>query len=74
MYFKNQSDTICALSTASGMGAIALIRLSGKEAVEIVNQSFSKNISTVKGYSLHYGTIVQNGEQIDDVVAAVYRN
>jgi tRNA modification GTPase len=74
MYFKNQSDTICALSTAPGMGAIALIRLSGKDAVAIVNQSFSRDISNAEGYSLHYGTVTQNEEQIDDVIAAVYRN
>jgi tRNA modification GTPase len=74
MYFKNQSDTICALSTAPGMGAIALVRLSGKDAVEIANRSFSKDISSAEGYSLHYGTVKQNGEPIDDVIAAVYRN
>jgi tRNA modification GTPase len=74
MYFKNQEDTICALSTAPGMGAIALVRLSGKEAVSIVNDSFSKDISEAKGYSLHYGTISQNGEAVDDVMVAIYRN
>ena len=74
MYFKNQDDTICALSTAPGMGAIALIRLSGKDAVEIVNKSFSKDIIDAKGYSLHYGSISEDNHVIDDVVVAIYRN
>ncbi|MEM9050619.1 MAG: tRNA uridine-5-carboxymethylaminomethyl(34) synthesis GTPase MnmE [Bacteroidota bacterium] len=74
MYFKNQDDTICALSTAPGMAAIALIRLSGKESVEIVGKSFSKEIDNARGYSLHYGSISENEDIIDDVVVAVYRN
>jgi len=74
MYFKNQNDTICALSTAPGIGAIALIRLSGKTAIDVVNHSFTKDISNASGYSLHYGSIKENEDVIDDVMVAVYRN
>ena len=67
-------DTICALSTPHGVSAIAVIRLSGNESISIVNKSFSKEISTVKGYTVHYGSILKNNETIDDVIVTVFRN
>ncbi len=74
MLTTKSQDTICALSTAPGMGAIAVLRLSGDRALEIMNQVFSKDISSAEPYSLHYGTITENGDPIDDVVVAVFRN
>lgn len=56
-------DTICALSTPHGVSAIAVIRLSGNEAISIVNKSFSKEILNVKGYTVHYGSILENEKQ-----------
>ena len=73
MYSGLKEGTICALSTAPGMGAIAVLRLSGNESLDIMNQVFSKDISQAKGYSLHYGTISDGEETIDDVVISVFR-
>ncbi len=67
-------DTICALSTPHGVSAIAVIRLSGNEAISIVNKSFSKEILNVKGYTVHYGSILENEKTIDDVIVTVFRN
>lgn len=74
MQFLNQTDTICALSTAPGMGAIALIRLSGKEAISIVDTVFSKSISKLHSHSAHFGRIRLEEEVIDEVVVTLYRN
>ena len=67
-------DTICALSTPHGVSAIAVIRLSGNEAIAIVNKSFSKEIKEQKGYTVHYGSILKNGKVIDDVIVTIFRN
>ncbi len=60
-------DTICALSTANGMGAIAVIRVSGEKALAIVSSIFSKNLSEVVSHTAHFGRI-RNGEEIIDEV------
>jgi tRNA modification GTPase len=69
----NVSTTICALSTPAGVGAIALIRMSGPDAVSIAQDVFTKNMLDAPGYSVHYGQIVENKEWIDDVVVTVFR-
>ncbi|MBI3135507.1 MAG: tRNA uridine-5-carboxymethylaminomethyl(34) synthesis GTPase MnmE [Bacteroidetes bacterium] len=74
MNFQNPSDTICALSTAAGVGAIALIRLSGKDAIAIANQVFSKDLANVKSHTAHFGKLFQGNEVLDEVVVTVYRN
>ena len=70
-------STIAAIATAPG-GAIGIIRVSGTEAINIVNSVFSKNILDAKGYSLHYGQIVETSESgshiIDDVLVSVFRS
>lgn len=71
-------STIAAIATAPG-GAIGIIRVSGKDAIEIVNGVFSKDILNAKGYSLHYGQILpseKSGENlpIDDVLVSVFRS
>ena len=60
-----QNDTICAVSTASGMGAIAIIRISGAQAIAISDSIFSSvkkdfSLKNAKGYSVHYGNIVND--------------
>ncbi|MGB3587198.1 MAG: tRNA uridine-5-carboxymethylaminomethyl(34) synthesis GTPase MnmE, partial [Tunicatimonas sp.] len=66
-------DTIIALSTPTGEGAIGVIRLSGPEAITLVNQSFhGKNLLEQPSHTLHYGTIRQQGEILDEVVVALY--
>jgi tRNA modification GTPase len=74
MNFQNQDDTICALSTAPGVGAIALIRLSGDKAIFIVDSIFSKALDKAGSNSAHYGRIVKDNEIIDEVVVTVFRN
>lgn len=69
----HRQDTIVAISTPPGLGAIGLIRLSGPEAVELVDKVFSKNIAQAKGYTLHYGQILKDGDLLDDVVVSVFR-
>ncbi|MGL5790008.1 MAG: tRNA uridine-5-carboxymethylaminomethyl(34) synthesis GTPase MnmE [Bacteroidales bacterium] len=72
------TDTICAVSTAPGVGGVAVIRVSGKEAVEIVARIFrpfnpAKSLLTQKAYTLSYGTIHKGDEQIDDVLISLFR-
>ena len=70
------SDTIVALSTPPGAGALAVLRLSGPAAVAITAALFSKkSFAQATGHTLHYGTLrhPDNGEILDEVVAALYR-
>jgi tRNA modification GTPase len=70
------SDTIVALSTPPGVGALAVVRLSGPEAVAITQALFSKkNLAAQPGHSLHYGTLRDpaTGQVLDEVVVALYR-
>lgn len=69
--------TICALSTAKG-GAIAVIRVSGPDAISIVDKCFvpvtrGKTLVGAKGQTLHYGTIANEDGAIDDVLVSVFR-
>ncbi len=66
-YFGQNNDTICALSTANGIGAIAVIRVSGEQALEIVSTIFSKDLGQVATHTAHFGRI-RNGEEIIDEV------
>lgn len=66
-------DTICAIATAQGEGGIAIIRVSGNKALEIVSNIFKpKNkfdIKTMKTYTMKYGNIVdKNNDVIDEVI------
>lgn len=54
-------STIVAISTSPGIGGIGIIRMSGEECFEILNQFFvPKNKSKIKGYSMKYGKVVDN--------------
>lgn len=67
-------DTIVALATPQGVGAIGVIRVSGKEAIEMVNHLFpSKNLSAKASHTLHVGMLQQNGLSIDQVVISLYK-
>ena len=66
-------DTIAAISTAQGIGAISIIRVSGTDAIRIVNSIFSKDIMDVKSHTIHYGFIVENGKKVDEVLVSVMR-
>jgi len=71
-------STICAISTSPGMGAIALIRLSGNEAIQIANKVFqspnkNKILAKQTANTIHFGQIIFKNEVIDEVVIAIFR-
>ena len=64
-------DTIAAISTAQGIGAISIIRVSGPKAFEIVSKIFSnKKFLEAPSHTIHYGYIVDNGKKIDEVLVS----
>ncbi len=70
------SDTICAPATSVGSGAITVIRVSGQDTFAIADKVVSLkkgSIAGARGYSLHFGTVRDNGEILDDVLVAVFR-
>jgi tRNA modification GTPase len=71
-------DTICALSTPQGMGAIAMIRVSGPETFSLLEQIFTgfsprHNLSEAQPYQNIFGKIINNGQTVDEVMLSVYR-
>lgn len=74
-----QNDTIIALATPSGMGAIAVIRLSGEKAIDIVDIFFrstrkNKSLKNQKTHSIHLGFIVDKEHIIDEVLVSIFKN
>ncbi len=68
-------DTIVALATAPGIGAIAVIRLSGKKAIEIVDELFpSKKLIDQPSHTIHVGILKNEDEVLDEVVVSIYKN
>ena len=68
------NDTIVAISTALGVGAISIVRLSGKEAIKIVNSCFKgKDLSKVKSHTINYGHIIDKDEIIDEVLVSIMK-
>lgn len=70
------NDTIVAVSTAHGIGGIAVIRVSGNQAIEIVNSAWQGiNLVKAKSHTAHLGYIIdKQGNPIDQVVLTIYRN
>lgn len=73
------NDTIVALATPSGSGAIAVIRLSGKEAIAIADKHFSsvtknKRLTEQNTHTIHLGHIVEDNRAIDEVLVSVFKN
>lgn len=69
-------DTICAISTPAGVGGIAVARVSGKDAIMLVDKIWKgKSLTKADSHTAHLGTIVdEHGEAIDQAVATVFRN
>lgn len=69
------NDTICAIATSQGIGAIAIIRVSGDESIEIVNKIFKgKDLNKVDSHTINYGHIIdKEGKIIDEVLVSVMR-
>ena len=71
----NSNETICAIATPSGVGAIGVIRLSGSESISITQKLFSRNIESADSHTLHFGSIRStSGELIDEVLVSVFRD
>ncbi|MGY5351012.1 tRNA uridine-5-carboxymethylaminomethyl(34) synthesis GTPase MnmE [Wenyingzhuangia sp. IMCC45533] len=72
-------DTIVALATASGVGAIAIIRLSGPDAIKIAEDCFvsvkeNKSLLLQKSHTLHLGHFIDDKRTIDQVLISVFKN
>lgn len=67
------NDTIVALATAAGSGAIAVIRLSGPDSIPIANQVFKgKDLTKQKSHTIHFGTIRDGEEVLDEVLVSLF--
>lgn len=73
-----ENTTVAAISTAQGAGGIGVIRISGKEAIQIADKVFvsvsGKKLNTLKGYTASFGHIVENNEKVDEAVALVFKS
>ena len=68
-----QSDTIIALATPSGIGAIGVIRLSGPDAISLVNEVFGgKDLSIQHSHTIHFGTIKDGKQVLDEVLVSIF--
>ncbi len=67
------SDTIAAISTPLQEGAISIIRISGEDALPIVNSIFSKDLSQKESHTITYGYIYDNDTLVDEVLVSVFR-
>lgn len=71
-----EQDTISAISTPIGEGAIAIVRLSGEEAFSIANRVFKgKDLTNVDSHTIHYGNIIDpnTDELIEEVMITVMK-
>jgi tRNA modification GTPase len=67
------SDTIIALATPSGIGAIGVIRLSGPDAISLVNEVFGgKDLSIQHSHTIHFGTIKDGKQVLDEVLVSIF--
>ncbi len=74
-----QTETIAAIATALSPAGIGIIRISGEDALAVADRVFAaadgkKKLAGQKGYTVHYGHIVEDGEVIDEVLALVMRS
>ncbi len=70
-------DTIAAIATPLGVGAISVIRVSGSESISAVNKAFKskRSLLGVESHTIHYGKIIaEDGSIIDDVLISVFRS
>jgi len=77
MILLNQDDTIVAVATPAGVGAISIVRISGKKSFIAIDAIFSGKIKidVAKSHTIHYGKIIdENKNLIDDVLISVFRN
>jgi tRNA modification GTPase len=74
-HISGWDDTIVALATPPGVGAIGVIRLSGTKSIDIINELFpSKDLRRQNSHTLHVGFIKEGNEDIDEVVVSIFKN
>ena len=76
MIINSFNETICAPATSSGTGAVSIVRVSGPDALVIADKVVrlrKGSVSQAPGYSVHYGTVYDGGEALDDVLVLVFR-
>lgn len=74
-HFSNWNDTIAAIATPPGIGALGIIRISGPAAISIINQLFpSKNLEQQPSHTLHIGFLQYNDKVLDEVVVSIYKS
>ncbi len=68
-------DTICAISTSQGIGAISIVRVSGPESIPIVNKIFKgKDLTKVESHTINYGHIVDKDTIVDEVLVSIMKS
>ena len=67
-------DTIAAIATAVGTSAVNIIKISGPNAISIVNKIFTKDLTKLSSNTINYGYIKNDGETIDEVLVSIFRN
>jgi len=74
MQFALRNDTIAAIATPQGMGALGIIRISGSDAIDTANLLFpKKDLKLIKSHSLHFGPLIFDNELIDEVLISVFK-
>ena len=66
-------DTICAISTSMGIGAISIVRVTGPNTIDIVDSIFDHDLKNASSHTIHYGHIKYNEEIIDEVLVMLMR-
>ena len=74
MKYLNPQDTICAIATGSDMSAIAMIRISGEEAILIDDAIFTKDLNQSKSHTIHFANIQYQDQVIDEVLISVFKH
>ncbi len=67
------NDTICAIATANGDGAVSIIRISGEDAITIADRISDAKLLDAKGYTIHFGNIVDQGNFVDEALFSIFR-
>ncbi|MBS0615374.1 MAG: tRNA uridine-5-carboxymethylaminomethyl(34) synthesis GTPase MnmE [Verrucomicrobia bacterium] len=77
MHFNHRpyqkGETIAAIATAPGEGAVAIVRISGDKAIEVAQKVYSGRLDQYASHTLHFGKIIENDAVVDEVLVAVMR-
>ena len=69
-----KQETIAAISTAPAMGAISVIRISGEDTFAVLKKLTGKDFSDAAGYTVHYATVYDRKEPVDEVLISIFRS